>query len=152
MRVRVHAADIQDRPAVPMILKDIRELYPNIKVIWVDTGYNGTAVRWAAEHLQIQLLVVERPGQYAWQRAQGSDSPPPPKPKGFQLLKRRWVVERTLAWISRNRQLSKEYDVYPEHTEAWCYLAMIRLMLRRLTKSSSHGYDPEMKKPKVAAV
>ena len=58
--------------------------------------------------------------------------PPPERPAGFRVLPRRWVVERTFAWLGRNRRLSKDYERLCETTETWIYLAMTRLMLRRL--------------------
>jgi putative transposase len=59
------------------------------------------------------------------------------RPKGFHVLKRRWVVERTLAWLSTWRRLSKDYEVLPGSEEAWIYVAMIRLMLRRLAQTQT---------------
>ena len=70
-------------------------------------------------------------------------------PRGFHLVKHRWKVERTFAWLGRNRQLSKEYDLKVAHSEAWIWLAMIRLMLRRLKSPAKIGYDSGMIKQKV---
>ncbi len=62
---------------------------------------------------------------------------PPPYPAGFIVLRRRWVIERTIAWIMRNRRMSRDYEFLAETTEALIYVAMIRLMLRRLAKAVS---------------
>lgn len=62
-----------------------------------------------------------------------ADQELPPYPAGFQVLPRRWVVERTFAWLGRYRRLSKDYEGLPQTTEAWCYLAMGRLMAARLS-------------------
>jgi putative transposase len=62
---------------------------------------------------------------------------PPPYPAGFIVLPRRWVIERTIAWIMRNRRMSRDYEFLNETTEALIYVTMIRLMLRRLTKAVS---------------
>ena len=59
------------------------------------------------------------------------------RPRGFHVLKRRWVVERTLAWLSTWRRLAKDYEVFPCSEEAWIYVAMIRLMLRRLAQTQT---------------
>ena len=64
-----------------------------------------------------------------------SDVEPEPIPAGFEVIRRRWVVERTFAWISRNRRMSRDYEFLAQTTEALIYIAMIRLMLRRLTKA-----------------
>ena len=74
--------------------------------------------------------MVARPGARGqWLRA---DQEPPPRLPGFQLLPHRWVVERTFAWIGRNRRMSKDYEFLPTTSETWVYLSMIRLMLKRL--------------------
>lgn len=73
--------------------------------------------------------MVRRPRRWYWVPPGGE---PPPLPTGFQVLPRRWVVERTFAWLGRWRRLSKDYEEMPESTEAWIYLAMSRLMLTRL--------------------
>jgi putative transposase len=84
--------------------------------IWVDGGYRGTLFDWAWDTLQVRLERVLRP--------EGS--------KGFVLLSHRWVGERTFAWLTRCRRLTVDYEGLPESSEAWIYLAMIRLMIRRL--------------------
>ncbi len=61
---------------------------------------------------------------------------PPPYPEGFIVLPRRWVVERTLAWICRNRRMSRDYEFLPETTEALIYVCMMRLMLKRLARGA----------------
>ncbi|NTU78152.1 MAG: transposase [Chloroflexales bacterium] len=91
-----------------------------LKKIWADQTYRGTLRAWMAERQLGDLEIVDRlPGQ-----------------RGFQVQPRRWVVERTHAWMGRNRQLSKEYDHNPHSSESWLYLASIRLLTRRLTKAA----------------
>ena len=65
-----------------------------------------------------------------------NDVEPEPLPEGFEVIKRRWVAERTFAWIVRNRRMSRDYEFLPESTEALVYLSMIRLMLKRLVKGA----------------
>jgi putative transposase len=129
LRVKVHAANIQDRAGIALFLEQLNEQYPLLTLIWGDCGYSKTGEEWVEEHTKAKLEVVKRPS--------GS---------GFQVLHHRWIVERTFAWLNRNRQLSKEWDLKAEHTEGWIWLSMIRLMTRRLTNTTVNGYDPQMKK------
>lgn len=147
LRVKAHAADIQDRAAVPLILSGVNRAFPSLRRIWADSAYNGKGIQWAKEHTLLVLEVIKRPFENfrGWWCKEGEEPPPSP-PKGFQVVRRRWVVERTFAWLSRNRQLSKEYDRLPASTEAWTWLGMVRLLLRRLAKTGKNGYDPGMRK------
>jgi len=85
-------------------------------LIWADSAYAGQLVNWAFASGGWLVEVVKR--------ARNSHS--------FEVLPRRWVVERTLGWLGRNRRLSKDYEELPESSEAWVYIAMIHLMLKRL--------------------
>jgi len=85
-------------------------------LIRADGGYAGKLIDWVLNTRNWVLEIVKRNDDI----------------KGFQVLPRRWVVERTLAWLSFNRRLSKDYEVLPETSEAMVYVAMIRLMVRRL--------------------
>ncbi len=84
----------------------------------------GEELGWAVE-------VVRRPRR--WVRCPAGEEPPP-APAGFRVLPRRWVVERTSAWLGRHRRLSKDYEALPATEEAWIYLAMIKLMTARLAR------------------
>ena len=150
LAVVVHAADIQDRAGVSLVLSEFSKNYPTITRIWADSGYNGKGAAWVHENTNATMEIVKRPYENfrGWWLPEGAPVPPPP-PKGFQVVKWRWIVERTFGWLCRNRQLSKEYDLKVESTEAWIQLAMIRLMVRRLKKTGKHGYDPRMKQQKV---
>jgi transposase len=86
-------------------------------------------VAWIEATLGWTVEVVRKPPRRVWVQ-EGVE--PPPMPTGFQVLPRRWVVERTFAWLGRNRRLSKDYEFLPATTEAWIYLAMSHLMVRRL--------------------
>ncbi len=127
----VHAADRSDRNAVHLPLAGMPDRFPRLCHIWVDAGYTGKGVAWIEETLGWSVEVVKRPRRWVWWPA---DSEPPPMPSGFQVLPRRWVVERTFAWLGRYRRLSKDYEVLPATTEAWMYLAMSNLMVRRLAR------------------
>jgi putative transposase len=122
MRVVVTAGDVQDRDGAKIVLEELgqqEELIQRLKLIWADGGYRGTLVAWVEEMLGCKLQIVEKPGGQV----------------GFQLLPKRWVVERTFAWLVRQRRLARDYERLPETSEAFIYLAMIRLMLRRLAQN-----------------
>lgn len=121
MCVLVHSAEIQDRDGAKLLLAKIKDQFPRLQLIWADGGYAGQLVEWVKTQFNWVLQIVKRSDHIA----------------GFQVLPRRWVVERTLAWLSRNRRLSKDYEVLPQTTEAFCYLAMTHLMLKRLAPKAS---------------
>ena len=89
----------------------------HLQKLWADGGYAGQLITWVREQLDAVLEIVERA----------------PNQKGFKLLPRRWVVERTLAWLNRYRRLSKDYEHDPRSSETVVYVASIRTMIRRLT-------------------
>jgi putative transposase len=110
--------------------------YTRVRRLWADMAYRSHALRmWLAAHWGGSLEIVQRPRR--WGRYP-VDVEPPPMP-AFTVLPRRWVVERTIAWIGRYRRLSKDYEYLPEHSETMIYLAMSRLMLRRLARQAPDG-------------
>jgi putative transposase len=114
--VVVHAADVQDRDGAKLVLAKARERCPRLQRLWADGNYAGQLVDWVQEQCGWVLEIVKRPA--------GA--------KGFQLLPKRWIVERTLAWLGRYRRLSKDYEATTASSEAWITIAMIHLMVRRL--------------------
>ncbi len=114
--VVVHAADVQDRDGAKLVLAKARERCPRLQRLWADGNYAGQLVDWVREQYGWVLAIVKRPA--------GA--------KGFQLLPKRWIVERTLAWLGRYRRLSKDYEATTASSEAWIPIAMIHLMVRRL--------------------
>lgn len=135
LKALVHPADIQDREGAQLLLGEVNGQFPRLQLIWVDAGYNGDRLRtWVKEVLGVRLEVVK----HWWTGVRGFWLKPgqeaPQVPAGFHVLPRRWVVERTFAWEGRNRRLAKDYEALPESEEAWIYLAMIMLMLRRLAE------------------
>ncbi len=119
LAVAVHPANIQDRDGAKLVLERLLGQYPRLKVIWADGAYGGKLVQWAKEVGGWNLELVRRPRQQ----------------HTFQVLPRRWVVERTFGWLNLQRRLSKDYEGLPETTEAWIYAAMTGLMLRRLARA-----------------
>ena len=115
--VIVHAADVQDADRAWDLLTKVKQLYCWLKVVFADSIYNRLAVLLACFLLGLTLIIVRR--------IAGTT--------GFVVIPRRWIVERTLGWLGRWRRLSKDYEELPEVSEAMVTLAMIRLMLHRLS-------------------
>ena len=120
MNVVVHPADVQDRDGAFHLLRRARRLFPFIERIFADGGYAGPKM----------AKVVWRTGRWRLQIVKRSDV------AGFEVLPKRWIVERTFAWISRNRRLARDFERYAMTVAAFVRLAMIRIMLRRLTAPS----------------
>ena len=118
IRVACLAASIQDRDGACDLLDLAAPVCPRLTHIWADAAYAGALVRWVRDQHGWTLAIVRRTDDVA----------------GFVVQPRRWVVERTFAWLSTNRRLAKDYEEYGETTETWVYLAMVRLMLRRLAQ------------------
>jgi transposase len=114
--VHVHPANIQDRDGAEPVLAETHDLCPTVTYGWADQGYAGELVEWAATLLGITLAVVKRLTSQ----------------KGFVVLARRWVVERTFAWLNRCRRLSKDFEHLVNNSAAMVYWASIQRMLRRL--------------------
>jgi len=120
LMVVVHAASIQDRDGAQLVLDKVRTTLPRLRLIWADGGYAGQLVEWVKSVCHWVLEIVKR-----------SDDQ-----KGFVVLPRRWVVERTFAWLGKYRRLSKDYEGLTETSEAMIYAAMVNLMTRRLARHS----------------
>ena len=116
----VHPANIQDRDGAKLLLERAKNCWPRLQLIWADGGYAGKLVGWVKSVCGWVLEIVKRTDDV----------------KGFKLLPRRWVVERTFGWIGRHRRLSKDYEGRSETSEAMIYWAMTRLMVRRLARAT----------------
>jgi len=99
LAVKVHAADIQDREGAKLLLGDVAGRFPRMKKLWVDSGYAGKCRDWIREHLGWEVEVVRRPGEGRRGVWVPPGVSPPELPSGFQVVRRRWVVERTFAWL-----------------------------------------------------
>jgi transposase len=121
LNVVVHPADIQDRDGAFHLLRRARRLFPFIERIFADGGYRGDKM----------ARVVSRTGIWKLEIVKRSTA------AGFEVLPKRWIVERTFAWISRNRRLARDFECYASTVVAFIRLAMIRIMLRRLAANLS---------------
>jgi transposase len=116
----VTAASVQDRPGGKAVLAALAARFPTVALVWADGGYaneiDDGLVRWAAQDLGLAVQIVRRNGDV----------------KGFQVLPRRWVIERTFGWLVRNRRLARDYERLTACSETMIKIAMIRLMAARL--------------------
>lgn len=115
----VHGADIQDRDGAVAVLKSIRHSHPWLRHVFADGGYAGPKLRKALTKI----------GKWTLEIVKRTD-----KKEGFEVLPRRWVVERTFAWLNRCRRLAKDFEKSIKTAEAWLMVASIRLLTRRLTR------------------
>ena len=132
LKAKVHSADILDRDGARQLLEPVGQAVTRLSHVWADMGYRGEIIEWIKQQLGWTVEVVKRPSK--WGRYP-VEVEPPPMPR-FTVLPRRWVVERTFAWIGRYRRMSKDYEYLTETGEAFIYAAMIRLMLKRLAQAS----------------
>ncbi len=116
LRGIVHPASVQDRDGLAPLLGRIRRRFPWLRLLFADGGYQGEVAAAAARHERLALAIVKRSDQAA----------------GFVVLPRRWVVERTFAWLGRNRRLAKDVETLIASSTAHLYLAATRLLTRRL--------------------
>jgi putative transposase len=133
LRPWVHTANVQDRAAVPF-LEGAQFEFPRLKHVWVDQGYNGSGKTWIEERLGWSVEVVERSPRRGWVMTPEQELVKVVLPKTFELLPRRWVVERTIAWLTFCRRLVKDYEFLPESSECWIYASQVRLFMRRLAR------------------
>jgi putative transposase len=121
LSVVVTAADVQDRVGATSLLDVLRHRFARLCVIWADQAYAGDLIAWVwalRPRRRVRLEIVKRPEGI----------------KGFLLLPKRWIVERTLAWLGRYRRLSKDYEYLTQTSETMIRVAMIHLMVRRLAR------------------
>ena len=115
----VHAADIQDRDGAPAVLAEARDKFPWLRHIFADGGYAGRKLRRA----------LTKVGNWTVEIIKRSDTA-----KGFEVLPRRWVVERTFAWLGRSRRLAKDWERDWTSAIAWLFIAHIRIATRRMER------------------
>jgi putative transposase len=141
LHVLVHEANIQDYRGGKRLLAPLKGVFPRLKLIWADSCYKKEGFcEWVKATLGWDVEIVEHP----WTGLRGVWAPKDAvidwekiRPSGFHVLPHRWIVERTFAWLSTWRRLSKDYEVLPSSEEAWMYVAMIRIMLARLAQTQT---------------
>lgn len=114
----VHSAAIQDRDGAKLLFFKAATLFPTMKLVWADGGYAGKLVEWLTRCCGWALEIVRKLETQV----------------GFQILPKRWLVERTFAWLAHYRRLSKDYEELVENSEAMIQISMIQLMLHRLCR------------------
>lgn len=122
LKVVVTAGNVQDRDGAKQLLNELKQeetVIKRMKLIWADGSYRGALITWIEQFFSWTLEIVEKPKEQA----------------GFQALPKRWIVERTFAWLVRQRRLARDYERLPQTSQAFIYAAMVRLMIRRLAKS-----------------
>ena len=147
LKAKIHSAKVPDEDGIRLLLEPLHGRLSHLSHLWVDAGYQGRGKRWAEEVLGLSVEVVRKPKKplpenvakrwaeewtkegkkVDWQRLMPT--------RGFRVLARRWVVERTFAWISHNRRMAKDYERLCATGEAFVYVAMTRLMVRRLARA-----------------
>ena len=117
MGVHITRADVRDEHGGAYLVRKVADTYPRLAVIWVDGGYEGLfqAYAWHVPGIEVQMSIQQKARQYA-------------------VTSKRWVVERTFAWLGRFRRLSKDYEYLCQTSENWIYVAMSRILVRRLAR------------------
>jgi len=123
LEVHVHAANLQDRDGAKDLLLRLKTKHWRLKKIWAAAGYRGQLIEWVHDlrqgpgqrRIELEIVAKSEVGK-------------------FVVLPKRWIVERTFAWLGRSRRLSKDYEGLCETTETWILIAMIYLMTRRLAR------------------
>ncbi|WP_234388676.1 IS5 family transposase [Streptomyces sp. AS58] len=121
--VAVTAANIGDRDAATGLLRRLRRLHRDITLVWADGGYTGSLVDWCRQKLALTLEIVKRTDDM----------------EGFVVLPRRWVAERTFAWLMHSRRLARDYETLPASSEALIRWSMVTRMSRRLARPRAAG-------------
>ena len=117
--VLVTAASMQDRDAARPLLEQLAKACHRVRLVWADGGYAGKLLDWARDTLRLTVQIVKRSDDMT----------------GFVVLPRRWVVERSLAWITRHRRCARDYEALATHHEAMVRWAMIRITSQRLARA-----------------
>jgi putative transposase len=124
LAVVVTAASVQDRKGAKRLLEVLRHKFARLRLIWADGAYTGALIDWVRalrSHRPIRLEITQRSNTA----------------QGFEVIPKRWIVERTLGWFNHYRRLSKDYEYLPQTSEAVIYVVMIHLMIRRLARTWS---------------
>jgi len=116
LAVCITPASVQDRDGAKLLLEQVRDQFPRLRTIFADGGYAGQLVGWVEATCGWLLEIVKKVSA------------------GFEVLPKRWIVERTFAWLTRYRRTARDYELQPDTVEAMTYAAMVHLMTRRFAK------------------
>jgi transposase len=146
VEARVHSARVPDQDGIRRLLEPAHSRLPRLSYLWVDAGYRGRGKEWVERELGVEVEVVNRSPKptpekilRVWARewfkeGHRMDLGKLPTRPGFENLPRRWVAERTFAWLSHNRRMAKDYERLCATGEAFIHVAMTRLMIRKLAR------------------
>ena len=149
LKAKVHSAKLLDQEGIKALLDREKGLFPRLSHLWLEVGYGGEdkGGDWVEKTLGWTVEIVRRPRNPAphevlmrWAQQWANEGVTVDwhkllRPRGFTVLPRRWIVERTFAWLSHNRRMSKDYERLAATSEAFIYIAMTRLMVRRLARA-----------------
>ncbi|HKH12896.1 MAG TPA: IS5 family transposase [Rubrobacter sp.] len=148
LKAKVHSAKVPDQDGLKLLLESAQGGLSRLSHLWLDAGYQGRGKRWAEEGMGLSVEVVRKPPKPVpekvakrwaeeWAKAEGKevDWKRLMPPRGYVALPRRWVVERAFAWLGQNRRMSKDCERLCASAETFVYAAMIRLMVKRLTRA-----------------
>jgi putative transposase len=147
LKAKVHSAKVPDQDGLRLLLESARTGLSRLKHLWLDAGYEGRGRRWAEQVMGLSVEVVRKPPKpvpeevaRVWAREWAKEGRKIDwqglmPPRGYVALPRRWVVERKFSWIDQNRRMSKDYERLCASAEAFIYVAMVRLMVRRLARA-----------------
>jgi putative transposase len=149
LKAKVHSAKVMDYEGIKMLLDRAKGVFPRLSHLWMDAGYRGEnkGGDWVQKTFGWGVEIVSKPRKpapeevlMAWAREWAKEGVKVDwqkllPPQGFVVLPRRWVVERTFSWLSQNRRMSKDYERLTATSEAFIYVAMTRVMVRRLARA-----------------
>lgn len=136
LAVKVHTAALIDRRGAPLLLEHLKGRFPRMRHLFADHGYTGPLRDWIKEHLGWETEIVPHPqntSHHDWVLIDGQPVQIKKPKGGFQVQRKRWIVERTFAWLIRWRRLARDYEGLPSSSEAFIQIAAIHLFLKRLT-------------------
>jgi len=137
MEVKVTAASVSDLAGSKLMLEPLLERFPRLALLWGDSHYGGTLIDWLDMHLGWKMEVVRGLGTVPDERAPTPTSEEKRSSTGFKVLPRRWVVERSIAWITRWRRLCRDHEGLPESSVAFIKLSACRRMLSHITSAAA---------------
>ncbi len=135
--IQVVPASVQERDGGPPVIAEARQRAPGLALVWADSGFAGRCVETVRNETGVELQIVRRPGEGDKRRWTPVGTAPVPVPTGFQILPRRWVVERTFGWLGRYRRHARDWEATIASALGWIRIAFIRLLVQRFGQVGS---------------